>query len=95
VPIFEGFGISLIEAMSCGTPVITSNITSMPEVVEDAGILVDPFSIVEITNAMLTIASDNNLRNELIVKSKIQAKKFSWEKTGDRLWSSIIKTIEA
>jgi glycosyltransferase involved in cell wall biosynthesis len=94
VPIFEGFGIPLVEAMSCGVPVITSNVTSMPEVVEDAGILVDPFSIEEITNAMLRIYSDNTLRKELILKSKIQAKKFSWEKTGDRLWSSIIKTIQ-
>jgi glycosyltransferase involved in cell wall biosynthesis len=94
VPIFEGFGIPLVEAMSCGVPVITSNITSMPEVVEDAGLLVDPFSIEEITNAMFTISSDNQLRNDLILKSKIQAKKFSWKKTGDRLWDSILKTIE-
>jgi glycosyltransferase involved in cell wall biosynthesis len=95
VPIFEGFGIPLVEAMSCGTPVITSNITSMPEVVEDAGFLVDPFSVKDITKAMIIITSDDNLRNNLIEKSKIQAKKFSWKKTGDRLWDSIIKTIDA
>jgi len=94
VPIFEGFGIPLVEAMSCGVPVITSNITSMPEVVEDAGILVDPFSVDEITAAMVKIFSNENLRNELVEKSKIQAKKFSWKKTGDLLWESIIKTIE-
>ncbi|MBL4669358.1 MAG: glycosyltransferase family 4 protein [Flavobacteriales bacterium] len=93
VPIFEGFGIPLVEAMSCGVPVITSNITSMPEVVENAGILIDPFSIDEISNAMLKISSDNNLRTELSEKSKIQAKKFSWQKTGDLLWESILKTI--
>ncbi len=95
VPIFEGFGIPLVEAMSCGTPVITSNITSMPEVVEDAGFLVDPFSIDDISKAMIAISSDEDLRNELIEKSKIQAKKFSWQKTGDRLWASILKTIDA
>jgi len=94
VPIFEGFGIPLVEAMSCGTPVITSNITSMPEVVEDAGFLVDPFSVDDITKAMVTINSDDQLRNELIQKSKAQAKKFSWQKTGDRLWASILKTIK-
>jgi glycosyltransferase involved in cell wall biosynthesis len=93
VPIFEGFGIPLVEAMSCGTPVITSNITSMPEVVKDAGFLVDPFSVEDITKAMITISTDESLRNELIEKSKIQAKKFSWQKTGDRLWDSILKTI--
>ncbi len=94
VPIFEGFGIPLVEAMSCGTPVITSNITSMPEVVEDAGILVDPFSETAIANAMLRIVNDVNLRNELSEKSKIQAQKFSWGKTADLLWNSIQKTIE-
>jgi glycosyltransferase involved in cell wall biosynthesis len=95
VPIFEGFGIPLVEAMSCGTPVITSNVTSMPEVIEDAGILVNPFSIEEITNALIQITSDNSLRKELVIKSQLQATKFSWEKTGNLLWDSIIKTINA
>ena len=95
VPIFEGFGIPLVEAMSCGVPVITSNITSMPEVVENAGILVDPFAVDEIAKAMFTIATDKELRKELIEKSKLQAKKFSWQKTGDLLWASILKTIDA
>ena len=93
VPIFEGFGIPLVEAMSCGVPVITSNITSMPEVVENAGILVDPFSVNDITEAMVKISSDENLKNNLSEKSLNQAKKFSWERTGDLLWQSILKTI--
>lgn len=93
VPIFEGFGIPLVEAMSCRVPVITSNITSMPEVVEDAGILVDPFSVDSIATAMINISSNSELRNQLVEKSLIQAKKFSWEKTGDLLWESILKTI--
>lgn len=95
VPFFEGFGIPLVEAMSCGIPVITSNVTSMPEVVEDAGILVDPFSIDDIAQAMLKISSNDVLRNELVEKSKAQVKKFSWEKTADLLWNSILKTIDA
>jgi glycosyltransferase involved in cell wall biosynthesis len=95
VPIFEGFGIPLVEAMSCGVPVITSNITSMPEVVENAGILVDPFSVKDITEAMVKISSDENLKNELAEKSLSQAKKFNWERTGDLLWQSILKTINA
>ena len=85
----------LVEAMSCGVPVITSNITSMPEVVGDAGILVDPFKIEEISEAMTTIVSDQNLRTELSKKSIEQAKNFSWEKTGNLLWQSILKTIDA
>ena len=95
VPVFEGFGIPLVEAMSCGVPVITSNITSMPEVVGDAGILVDPFKINEITEAMIQITSNEKLRIELSEKSIQQAKNFSWEKTGDLLWQSILKTIDA
>lgn len=94
VPIFEGFGIPLVEAMSCGTPVITSNITSMPEVVEDAGILVDPFSIDDISNAMVRMANESCLRNNLSEKSIVQAKKFSWDRTADLLWKSILKTID-
>ena len=95
VPVFEGFGIPLVEAMNCGVPVITSNITSMPEVVEEAGLLVDPFSVDDIANAMTKISTDGKLRSELSEKSLLQAKKFSWENTGDLLWKSILKTIDA
>jgi len=95
IPIFEGFGIPLVEAMSCGVPVITSNVTSMPEVVENAGIIVNPNSIEDITQAMLKVTSDENLRTKLIDNGLIQAKKFSWKNTGDLLWGSILKTINA
>ena len=95
IPIFEGFGIPLVEAMSCGVPVITSNVTSMPEVVESAGILVDPFSVQEITDALVKISENSYYKNQLSEKSLIQAKKFSWQKTGGLLWESINKTINA
>lgn len=95
IPIFEGFGIPLVEAMSCGVPVITSNVTSMPEVVENAGVLVNPFSIGEIKDALLKISNNEGFRKELSDKSLVQAKKFSWKKTGDLLWESINKTINA
>jgi glycosyltransferase involved in cell wall biosynthesis len=93
VPIFEGFGIPLVEAMSCGTPVISSNITSMPEVVGDAGILVSPFSVDEIANAMIRMNDEHCLRGKLSEKSLVQAQKFSWQKTADLLWDSIQKTV--
>ena len=95
VPIFEGFGIPLVEAMSCGVPIITSNITSMPEVVEDAGILVDPFSVDDIAQTMLQIVNNVTRRNELSEKSKIQVKKFNWQRTANLLWDSIQQTINA
>ncbi len=95
VPFFEGFGIPLVEAMSCGVPVITSNTTSMPEVVEDAGLLVNPNSVTDITEAMTKITSNENLYKELSKKSISQAQKFTWDKTADLLWDSIQKTINA
>ena len=92
VPIFEGFGIPLVEAMQCGVPVITSNVTSMPEVVEDAGLLVNPFSEEEITQAMIRLAADENLRKELMLKSIQQATKFSWEKSAQLLMDAIMES---
>ncbi len=91
VPYFEGFGIPIIEAMSCGTPVITSNVTSMPEVAGEAALLVNPFSTESIKNGMLKITKDNNFRDGLIKKGFVQQKKFSWDKTADKLWISIEK----
>lgn len=93
VSLFEGFGIPIIEAMNCETAVITSNITSMPEVAGDAAILVDPSSVESISDAMKSISSDKNSRKQLIEKGKIQRDKFSWDKTAENLWSSIEKVI--
>jgi glycosyltransferase involved in cell wall biosynthesis len=76
----EGFGMPVAEAMSLGTPVITSNISSLPEVAGDAGLLVDPQNISEISHAMEKISSDPVLRAALVEKGYVQAKKFSWTK---------------
>lgn len=94
IPIFEGFGIPLLEGMQCGVPVITSNITSMPEVVGDAGVLVNPFSQEEIVQAMQKITTDKNFHEELSSKSILQAKKFSWKKTAQLVMEAIKKTFE-
>ena len=93
VPYFEGFGIPMIEAMNCGTVVIASNVTSMPEVAADAALLVDPFSVNSISEAMIKVYADNQLRNELIQKGTIQCKKYSWEKTAEKFWQSIEKVM--
>ncbi len=93
VPYFEGFGIPIIEAMHCNTPVITSNLTSMPEVAGDAALLADPFSTDSIANAMITIYNDKKLSKQLIEKGNIQGQKFSWDKTADKFWKSIEKVL--
>jgi len=93
VPYFEGFGIPIIEAMNCGTPVITSNVTSMPEVAGDAALLVDPFSVESISDAMIKIYADTDLRNNLIKKGLIQCQKFSWDITASKFWESIEKLL--
>jgi glycosyltransferase involved in cell wall biosynthesis len=93
VPLFEGFGIPILEAFACDVPVITSNCTSMPEVAGDAAILCDPENTDEISNAMSRLVQDNDLRLNLIEKAKIQRDKFSWDKSAELLWSSIEKAI--
>ncbi len=89
VPFFEGFGIPVLEAMYCHVPVITSNVTSLPEVVGDAAILVDPNNYNDIANAMLRIVNDSTLHKDLVDKSIIRKELFSWEKTANLLWNSI------
>ncbi len=81
--LYEGFGIPTIEAMACGTPVIASNSTSLPEVVGDAGLLVDPHSPEEIAHALTDILSDAARRNRLVNKGLARAKRFSWRKMAE------------
>ena len=80
--LWEGFGFPVLEAMACGTPVITSNLSSLPEVAGDAAILINPYNTSEITDAMQIIATDTELRARLSTQSITRAKQFSWEKTG-------------
>ena len=91
--LFEGFGIPILEAMHCDIPVITSNTSSMPEVIGDVGIIVDPISVEEIKNAMLKITADKSLRASMIEKGRIQRAKFNWDKSAEKMWEVIEKTF--
>jgi glycosyltransferase involved in cell wall biosynthesis len=93
VPFYEGFGIPILEAFNSNIPVITSNVTSMPEVADGAALLVDPHSPQSIASGMMRIVEDENLRKELIAKGNVRKNDFSWEKTSDLLWKSIEKMI--
>lgn len=80
--LYEGFGLQVVEAMSCGVPVITSNRTSLPEIAGDAGILVDPADISALASALVRVLTDSSLRGEMRQKSMQRAKFFSWDKAG-------------
>ncbi len=79
--LYEGFGLPVLEAMKYGCPVVTSNISSLPEVGGDAVLYVDPFNVDDIVKKLELIVSDRELREKLIKKGYEQVKKFSWEKT--------------
>src|SRR5271165_3287746 len=83
--LYEGFGLPPLEAMAHGTPVVTSNVSSLPEVVGNAAVLVNPENIFEIMRALHRVLMDQPLRERMKVRSYQQAKKFSWEKSVHRI----------
>lgn len=93
VSTFEGFGIPIVEGMKAGVPVITSNITSMPEIAGDAALTCDPYSVESISGEMLKLFKDQQLRNTLIARGLERQKIFTWDKTAEGLWASIERTL--
>jgi glycosyltransferase involved in cell wall biosynthesis len=81
--LLEGFGLPVVEAMACGTPVITSNNSALKEVAGDAAVLVDPLSVRELTQAMARLAEDAAVRSELSRRGLARAAEFSWKKTAE------------
>jgi glycosyltransferase involved in cell wall biosynthesis len=81
--LYEGFGLPPLEAMACGTPVVTSNTTSIPEVVGDAAIVVDPTSAGELAGALEMVLDSDTLRQELTAKGLARAASFKWQRTAE------------
>jgi len=81
---YEGFGLPPIEAMACGVPVIASNVTSIPEILEDSAILINPYDIDELCSSMYSALEDKDLRTTLICKGLAKASKLSWLDTGKK-----------
>ncbi len=91
---FEGFGLPPLEAMQCGTAVIVGDKTSLPEVVGDAGLMVDPFEVDDIAAAIEKVIYDSNLREQLRVKGLERAKLFNWQKTARQTLAVYQKVAE-
>lgn len=83
--LYEGFGFPVLEGMACGTPVVTSNVSSLPEVAGDAALLVDPYDIEAIAHAVQQILDDSDLKSQLIQRGYEQIKHFTWERSAQQL----------
>lgn len=93
--LYEGFGLPVVEAMACGVPVITSNTSSLPEVVGDAGILVDPYDAEAFAAAIHGALVDQDLRREMAHKAVKRAKILSWEKTAREMLTAYKEVVES
>jgi len=90
---YEGFGLPILEAMKRGVPVITSMVSSLPEVTADAALIIDPFDVDELAEAMKLVFLDDNLRDKLIRKGFARAENFSWRKTAQetlRIFNEVV-----
>ena len=91
--LYEGFGLPPLEAMACGTPVVTSKLSSLPEVVGDAAVFVDPWSTEDIADGLVRALDDETLRADLRAKGLERVKTFSWERSVRSLHAGYRKAL--
>lgn len=92
--LYEGFGLPPLEAMACGTPVVTSNVSSLPEVVGDAALLVNPENVFDIARGLREALLNETLRRELVSKGMRQARRFSWDSTARQVLEVYQEVVE-
>ena len=92
---YEGFGLPPLEAMCCKTPVITSNLTSIPEVTNNAALLINPSNEDELSDALIKILKDNYLRTELSEKGYLKSLEFSWKKTCKLTYNAYLSILNS
>ena len=83
--LYEGFSMTILEAMEAGCAVMASNVSSHPEVAGDAALMFDPYSTREIESALLTVSLNQQVRSKLVERGKVQAAKYSWVQTAERI----------
>jgi len=91
--LYEGFGLPPLEAMSCGTPVVTSRMSSLPEVVGEAALLVDPYRVEDIAAGIAAVLDEDDLREQLIEKGRARARAFSWERSVRAIHAGYLKAL--
>lgn len=89
ISLYEGFGLPIVEAMASGVPVMTSNVSSMPEIAGDAALVVNPYSIAEIAEGLNTITLDDSVRRQLIANGAARVSQFDWKISAARLWTIV------
>ena len=94
VPYFEGFGIPLVEAMRCGTPILSGNMTSLPEVAGDAALYCDPLNVDDISDKLIEICGNSELRDALRSRGIERSKLFSWDIAAEKVWKVLESSIQ-
>ena len=91
--LYEGFGLPVLEAMACGTPVIASNTSSIPEIAGEAALLIDPTDITAMSNAMQRLIDEPSLCQQLIESGRVRASQFNWQFSAKLMLTLLSKVV--